>query len=77
MSAAVVTSVQPVVFRMDQMREELKRQVDENGGVREFCRRKGIDNHSSVSLAMSGARQVTEALANAAGFVSETVFRKF
>jgi hypothetical protein len=64
-------------LRMEEMRAELKRQVAELGGVNEFCRQRGIEHHASVSLAMSGARSVTEAVANAAGFVSETVFRKF
>lgn len=61
---------------MDEMREELRRQVFELDGVNEFCRRRGIEHHASVSLALSGKRPVTEAIANACGYFAQTVFRK-
>lgn len=68
--------MKPDILRMEEMREELRRQIAEAGGVNEFCRQRHIEHHASVSLAISGKRQVTEAVANAAGFVSETVFRR-
>jgi hypothetical protein len=55
-------------LNMDQMRTELRRQVDKAHGVVAWCRTVGIENHAPVSLALSGTRPITEAIANAAGF---------
>ena len=57
------------------MRTELRRQVDEAGGVMAWSRSKGL-NHAPVSWALSGNRPVTEAVANAAGFLVETTYKK-
>ena len=58
------------------MRAELERQVAEAGGVRAFCRRKGIESHAAVSLALSGKRDVSESIANARGYLKISVYRK-
>lgn len=52
----------------DAMLAELRRQVEAAGGVKAWCRKHGIESHSSVSLALSGKRTVEPAVANAAGF---------
>ena len=57
------------------MRAELRRQVDAAGGVMAWAKLKGI-SHPPVSYALSGARPVTEAIANAAGFLVETTYKK-
>ena len=71
----MVTAVKPAtsILRMEEMRAELKRQVAELG-VNEFCRQRGIEHHASVSLALSGKRPVTETIANACGYLAQTVF---
>lgn len=72
----VVSPVKPAAefLRMEEMRDELRRQVAALGGVNEFCRQRHIDSHAPVSLAMSGKRDVTEAVANACGFSSRLCF---
>jgi len=58
-----------------EMRTELRRQVDEAGGVMAWSRAKGL-SHAPVSWALSGSRPVTESVANAAGFLVETTYKK-
>jgi hypothetical protein len=72
----VTTLPEGVRLSMDDLRTELKRRVKEAGGMHEFCRRKGIQGHTGVSLAVSGKREVTEQIANACGFIREVTFRK-
>lgn len=62
---------------MGEMRAELLRQVSVAGGVNAFCRARGIESHTAVSLAIAGHRNVTEALANAIGYIAETTFVRF
>lgn len=54
---------------------ELRTRVAAAGGVMKWARLAGL-SHTPVSLALSGERPVTEQIANACGFVTETVFRK-
>lgn len=61
---------------MDEMRAELTRAVHLAGGVKAFCRSRGLESHATVSLAMSGKREVSEAVANCCGFFRETTFVK-
>lgn len=58
-----------------EMRVELQRQIDASGGIMIWCRARGI-THASVSFMLSGKRPVSEAVANAAGFLMEPTFRK-
>lgn len=63
------------VLTQVQMRGELERQVNDAGGLMVFCRMRGL-SHAPVSLMLSGHRPVSEAVANACGFVVETVFKR-
>lgn len=62
-------------LRNKEMREELARQVQAAGGVMAFARKHDI-THPPISWALSGHRAVTEAIANACGFIAETTYRK-
>ena len=61
---------------MAAMRDELKRHVLAAGGARKWCLKVGIPSHGSVAQAVSGTRDVSEAMANACGYIIETTFRK-
>ena len=58
-----------------EMRAELKCQVDAAGGLMVWCRMRGV-THASVSLMMSGHRPISEAVANACGFIVETTYKQ-
>jgi len=58
------------------VRAELWRQVQLAGGVRAFCRQKGLESHAAVSLTLAGQREVSEGIANSLGYLKVTVFRK-
>lgn len=58
------------------MRAVLQNEVLKAGGVREFCRQKGIESHSAVSQALAGKREVSEGIANSLGYLKLTIFRK-
>ena len=60
---------------MREMRAELQRQVGAAGGVMSWCRKRGL-THPPVSLMLSGARPVSEAVGNACGFIVETTFKR-
>jgi hypothetical protein len=57
-----------------QMRRELENQVRAAGGKMAWCRRHEL-SHTPVSLMLGGKRPVSEAVANALGFICETRFR--
>lgn len=57
-----------------EMRDELARQIGAAGGLRPWCRAKGI-SHAPVALMISGQRQISEAVANACGFICETTYK--
>lgn len=58
----------------DEMRAELKRQVDAAGGLMVWCRVHGF-THPSVSAAIRGERDVSESMANACGFLAQMTFK--
>lgn len=54
------------LFTQEQVREELKRQIDSAGGMRAWCREHGL-THSSVSPVVAALRPVSEVIANECG----------
>lgn len=58
-----------------EMIEELRRQVRAAGGLAQWCRAHGV-SHPPVSLMLRGKRPISEAVANACGFIVETTFRQ-
>lgn len=59
----------------NEMRVELRRQMDADGGCAAWCRKTGV-SETTVSLAINGHRGIPETIANAMGFISEKTFRK-
>lgn len=57
------------------VRAEMMRQVMAAGGVVAWAARAGV-THTAVSLVLSGARPVSERLANACGYQKVTMFRR-
>lgn len=61
---------------MSDMRSELRRHIQKEGGIKAFCRANGFESHAPVSLALAGKREISEALANSLGFFRQTYFIK-
>jgi hypothetical protein len=63
-----------VTLSASQLRLEIARQIRTEGGLCAWCDARGL-SYSSVSLAVNGRRDVSEAVANAAGFLREISYR--
>ena len=63
-----------VTLSASQLRVEIGRQIRTEGGLCAWCDARGL-SYSSVSLAVNGRRDVSEAVANAAGFLREISYR--
>lgn len=63
------------LINQTEMRAELRRQVDAAGGLMVWCRMRNL-THAPTSLILNGHRPVSEPIANACGFLIETVFRR-
>lgn len=64
-----------MVITQNDLRAELQAAVTRSGGVMAFSRAKGLAP-TSVSRALNGQRPVSEALANALGYIVETTYRR-
>lgn len=59
-----------------QVRTELRQAVANAGGARAFARKHGFKSHAGLSLMINGDRPISEAAANACGYIAEMTFRR-
>lgn len=63
------------ILAAPEMRAEIIRRIDAAGGVSAWSRKTGI-SHTVVSLVKNGRREIPETVANACGFMAETIYKK-